>query len=185
MSNLNQSAPAAQEPKSADFVKLEPFPESGPAILTVTAYNYIPNYTKVNDDGSTDTFNALEFYLGTVTAAGPRFIKTWPSRYSIHEKSSYSKIYRAATGHLPQAGSSPKDIIGKGVQTTIENLDKVSKKGTKYTASRAKDLGPVFPKLRDEIVPLEKLLPALTAILEAPKDGKPATKADDDGSAPF
>jgi hypothetical protein len=182
MSNLTE-APPARENKSTDFVKLEPFPESGPAILTITAYNYIPAYTKVNDDGSSETFPALEFYLGTETPSGPRFIKTWPSRYSIHEKSSYSKLYRAATGHLPQAGSSPKDIVGKGVQTTIDNQEKVSKKGTKYTASRAKDLGPVFPKLLPEVVPLAKLLPALTAILEA-KD-KPAGAPASDESAPF
>jgi hypothetical protein len=167
-------APPAQEIKASNFVSLEPFPEEGPAILTITAYNYIPNYQNVRQDGSCEVINAVEFYLGTNTANGPRFIKTWPCRYSIHEKSTYSKIYKYVTGHLPTAGSSPKDILGGGVQADIENEERVGKKsGKKYTASRAKDLGPVFPKLKGEIVDRKILLPALEKLLA--EDGKKAT----------
>lgn len=186
MSKLADAPPAA-EPKSGNFLSLDAFPDEGPAILTIVATNYIKDYTKVNDDGTTETFPAVEFYLGTNTPSGPRFIKTWPARYSINEKANYAKIYKFATGHLPAAGSSPKDIVGKGIQANIVNEDKVAKKsGKQYKVSKAKDLGPVFPKLRDEIVPVAKLRPALDAILNAPKDGKaPAATDTKDGDVPF
>jgi hypothetical protein len=185
MSNL-LDAPPAPEPKSGNFLSLESFPEEGPAILTIVATNYIKDYVKTNDDGTTEVFPAVEFFLGTETKVGPRFIKTWPARYSINEKANYAKIYKFATGHLPAAGSAPKDIIGLGVQANIVNEDKVAKKsGKPYTVSKAKDLGPVFPKLKGEIVPVAKLRPALDAILNAPKDGKATAKVDDDNTAPF
>jgi hypothetical protein len=171
MSNMLE-APPAPEPKT-NFVSLEPFPEEGQAILTLVAYNYIPEYHNVKDDGTTEVFAAVEFYLGTTTPNGPRFVKTWPARYSINEKANYAKLYKYVSGHLPAAGSSPKDILGGGVTSTIVNQDKVSKKGKKYTASRAKDLGPVFPKLKGEIVDRKILLPALEKLLA--EDGKKAT----------
>ncbi len=186
MSNQLQDAPPAAEPKSGSFLSLEAFPEEGPAILTIVATNYIKDYVKTNDDGTTEVIPAVEFYLGTETSAGPRFIKTWPFRYSSNEKATYAKIYKYATGHLPAVGSAPKDIIGLGVQANIVNEDKVAKKsGKQYTVSKAKDLGPVFPKLKGEIVPVAKLRPALDAILNAPKDGKATAKVDDDNSVPF
>jgi len=177
MSNLNEAPPAAA-PKS-NFISLAPFPDEGPAILTVVAYNYIPEYHNTKEDGTVEVFNAVEFYFGTKTPSGPRFIKTWPARYSINEKANYAKLYKYVTGHLPTAGSSPKDILGGGVQATIKNEEKVAKvSGKKYTASKARDLGPVFPKLKGEIVDRKELLPELEKILAdgGKKDGGNATE---------
>lgn len=178
MSNLNEAPPAA-EPKSSNFVSLDPFPADGPAILTLVACNYIPEHHNVKEDGTTDVFPAVEFYIGTTTPSGPRFIKTWPARYSINEKANYAKLYKYVTGHLPVAGSSPNDILGGGVQATIVNKEKVSKKGKKYTASSAKDLGPVFPKLKGEIVDRKVLLPVLEKLLS--EDGQKAAVKEDQG----
>jgi hypothetical protein len=179
----HEEAPPAAAPKSSNFVSLAPFPEEGPAILTVVQYNYIKEHTNVKDDGTTEVFPAVEFYLGTNTPAGPRFVKTWPARYSINERANYAKLYKSVTGHLPAAGSKPNDILGGGVQATIVNQAKVSKLGKNYTASKAKDLGPVFPKLKGEIVPLTTLLPALEKIIaEAGKDkGDKAKDAQPEG----
>jgi len=180
---MSNEAPPIQAPKSNNFVSLAPFPEEGPAILTIVKQNYIPEYHNVKDDGTTEVFPAVEFYLGTKTANGPRFIKTWPARYSASEKANYAKLYKYVTGHLPLPGSSAKDIIGGGIQANIVNQEKVSKKGTKYTASRAKDFGPVFPKLKGEIVPLAELLPELEKILA--EGGKKGGEAEPESTNPF
>lgn len=182
MSTTTEAPPAAA-PKSSNFISLEPFPEEGPAILTIVKHNYIAEYHNVKEDGTTEVYPAVEFYLGTKTANGPRFIKTWPARYSINERANYAKVYKYVTGHLPVAGSSPKDIEGGGIQANIINQEKVSKKGTKYTASKAKDLGPVFPKLKGEIVKREELLPALEKLLA--DGGKKDGATEPESSNPF
>jgi len=182
--STTHDAPPAQELKSSNFISLEPFPEEGPAILTVVKHNYLKDYVNVKQDGTTEVINAVEFYLGTKTPNGPRFIKTWPCRYSIHEKAKYSQIYKYVTGHLPTPGSSPKDIEGGGVQANIVNEEKVAKKSQKkYVASKAKDLGPVFPKLKGEIVKREELLPELEKILA--DGGKKGGEAEPESSNPF
>lgn len=167
MSTLNQDAPPAEAPKSTggDFVKLPPFPAAGQQILTIVAYNYIKDYVNTKQDGSTETFNAVEFYLGALVDGTVCFIKTWPKRYSINEKAGYTKFYRAALGKDPVAGSSPKDLLGAGLTANIEVKDKVGKKGTPYKSCAGKDFAAVHPKLKSEITPLEKLLPTLQDVL--------------------
>lgn len=185
MSTLNQSAPPAAA-ANTDFVSLEAFPEDGSTVLTIVAFNFTPGYVNTKQDGTTEVFDALEFYLGANTSAGPRFIKTWPARYSIHEKANYGKLYKAAKGTLPVPGSTPKDLLGLGVLADLVNEEKVSKKGKKYMRTGIKGLAAVHPKLKGDIVPLATLLPALEAALK-PKDkdakGTPAAKDTED--APF
>lgn len=187
---FNQAAPAATAPKemsAADRLRFEAFPESGPYVLTVVAYNFIPGYENVRQDGTTEVFDALEFIFGAKTDDGYRFLKTWPTRYSIHEKSNYTKLYKAATGKLPATGSRPDDLIGTAINGDVENKDKVSRKGTKYVSSRIKGMGPVHPKLRGDIVPLAELSKVLNGIVSANNaKGNPggAGIADDD-EGPF
>jgi hypothetical protein len=175
----NQKAPPAAAPRGGDFVSFAPFTEDGPAILTIVAFNFIKGHTFTKQDGSTEIADALEFYYGANTDEGPRFIKTWPSKYSIHEKANYAKLYKACTGALPVAGSNPADLLGKGVQAILENEDKVSKKGKAYTKTSVKSVSMVKDKLRGDITPLAKLLPALEAEFAKAQaaqnsDGKPA-----------
>lgn len=185
MSTLNQSAPPAAA-ANTDFVSLEAFPEDGSTVLTVTAFNFTKDYVNTKQDGTTEVFDALEFYLGAVTSAGPRFIKTWPARYSIHEKANYGKLYKAAKGTLPAAGSNPKDLLGLGVLADLVNEEKVSKKGKKYMLTGIKGLAAVHPKLKGDIVPLATLLPALEIALKPKDKNAPAGPADaKDGDVPF
>lgn len=187
MSTLNQSAPPAAAPKS-DFIKLEPFPEAGPATLTIVAYNYIAVHEFENDKGEKYNGPALEFYLGAATPSGPRFLKTWPKSYSLRNNSFYYKLYKAAIGKEPAPGSKPEDILGKGVQGTIELKDKVSAKGTKYVACNVdpKSISAVHPKLLGDVTPLASLLPAFEAALKPKDKNAPAGPADaKDGDVPF
>lgn len=206
VSDYNQPVPDSVAPKGGDFITFQPFPDAGPAILTVLGVKVLPDFENIKQDGTREVFDALEFIVGTITSAGPRFIKLWPMKNSIHEKSNYSKLYKAATGALPAPkGSNPSQIVGKGIQATLENVDKVSKKGTAYTATRLdiKSAVSVFPKLRAEIVPADKLYAALEAALtprqqdgntQAPPPlkavkplpaAKPAASTDTDEDAPF
>lgn len=179
MSNLND-APAAAAPKANSFVKFEPFEEDGPQILTLVATNYIPQHEFENDKKEKYIAPAIEFYFGTLVNGNPRFVKTWPKAYSIKNTATYYRIYKAIAGKEPQVGSKPADIIGGGIQGTVATVDKVGKLGTKYRASSVdlKSLGPVMPKLKSEIVPLNKLLPTLEKLLANAdkKDGGTATE---------
>ena len=170
MSTL-QSAPPAEAPKSAqEFFHLPAFPEAGPTVLTVISSNYIPDYVNQFDDENKGAYPAVEFFLGAETSKGIGLVKTYPMRYSLHEKAGYTKFYKLASGKAPAAGSKPDDIYGKGISANIVNEDKVSKKGKAYTRSSVKDYAAVHPKLVGEITPLAKLKPALDAAL-AKKDG--------------
>lgn len=169
--SYNQNAPAATAPKGGDFVSFKPFEEDGPTILTIVAFNFIKDHVQEKEDGSTEVIDALEFFYGAMTEAGPRFIKTWPAKYSIHEKSNYAKLYKAATGSLPVVGSNPSDILGKGVQTILENENKVGKKtGKAYTKTSVKSVSPVKASAKASVTPLAKLLPLLEQAIE---EGKP------------
>ena len=167
-----QEAPAAAAPKSnQDFVHLDPLPEDGQQILTIVATNYIKEHTQFNKEKQIEeTFPAIEFYLGGMFGGKPGFVKTWPVKYSIHEKATYSKYYRAALGKEPNAGSKPSDLIGAGLTVTVKNEDKVSKKGTPYKRSRVGEVASVHPKLKGEIVAVATLKPALEAALAAGKN---------------
>lgn len=181
MSTSLQSAPPAEAPKSGqDFFHLPPFPEPGTAIMTIVAYNYIPEYVNPFDEETKGAYPAVEFFFGAETSHGIGFVKALPMRYSLHEKAGYTKFYKFATGKLPVAGSKPDDLIGKGVSATVTNTDKTSKKGKQYTKSSVKEFAAVHPKLVGEITPLAKLKPALDAALAA----KPDAKADDN-NVPF
>lgn len=177
-----QEAPSAVAPKSnQDFFHLDPLPEDGQLILTVVATNYIKEHTQFNKEKQVEeTFPAIEFYLGALFNGKPGFVKTWPVKYSIHEKATYSKYYRSALGKEPNAGSKPADLVGSGLTVTVKNEDKVSKKGTPYKRSRVGEVAAVHPKLKAEIVPVASLKPALEAALAA---GKNKDNAKDE--APF
>jgi hypothetical protein len=168
---FNQEAPAAKAPKGTeDYLRFPPFPAAaaGTNILTVVAFNFLPNYEFEKDDGSKYNADAIEFVYGTLIDGLPFFVKTWPKTYSISNKAYYFKLYTAALGKEPKPGSTPKDILGAGVLSSIEIKDKVSKKGKQYTACNVKgDPAPVMAKLKSEVVPLAVLQPHLEAALKA------------------
>lgn len=175
MSTL-QSAPPAVAPKTQqEYFHLPAFPATGQQILTITAYNYIPEYINPFDDPPKPAFPAIEFIYGADTPGGVGFVAGLPTRYSLHEKATYPKLYKMATGKEATAGSKPDDMLGGGVAADVSNTEKTSKKGTKYTKSIVKDFAAVHPKLKGEITPLAKLKPALDALLAA-KDKKPDSK---------
>jgi hypothetical protein len=178
MSRLNEYAqpvPDSVAPKGdGDFITFEPFPESGPTILTILGVKEIKDYESFNKEkNQMDVYDALEFIAGTITDKGPRFLKMWPMKNSIHEKAKYYALYKAAMGTPPPAkGSNARQIVGKGISADLLNEDKVSKKGTPYVRTSLKGVSSVHPKLRGEIVPLADLLPALEKALQPkPRDG--------------
>ena len=175
MSILNQEAPPAPKPKeTTDYIRFEPLPEAGPTIMTIVAFNFLPNYEFEKDDGTRYNADAIEFFFGTEVGGKAYFVKTWPKTYSINEKAFYHKLYKAALGKAPVAGSKPAEIIGQGVSLTIELENKKSKKGKEYTACKIKgDAMAVHPKLKGEVVPLATLRPALDkALSAAPEEQK-------------
>lgn len=186
---MSASAPAipnAVAPKGGDFVSFKAFPAKGSYILTVCAVKFIPNYENTKMDGTKEVFDALEFTVGASTEAGPRFIRMWPMKYSIHEKSNYSKFYKAVKGALPLAGSNPAELLGGGLQADVENEEKVSKtKKTPYTVSRIRGLSGVHPKLRGEVTPLGALEKALAEASKPKAEGAAASTKDDDEEGPF
>lgn len=176
-------APPAEAPKAQkEYFHLPEFPAPGKStILTVVAYNYLPDYVNPFDQPPKPAFAAVEFIFGADTPAGPGFVAALPMRYSLHEKASYPAFYEMATGKLPVAGSKPNDILGRGITADIENVAKIGQKSKKpYTKSIVKNFSAVHPKLTGEITPLAKLRPALDALLAKKKEDK-----DDTGNAPF
>lgn len=184
MSTLNQEDHAISAPKPAkDYIKFEPFPSDGQQILTIVAFNRINEYINpFSDEPDPKPYPAVEYVYGTETDAGPRFVKANPIKISIHEKATFTKIYKAATGKTPVEGAKLGDLIGKGVSANVTNEDKVSKKGTKYVRTKIADIAAVHPKLAKEIVPLAKLKPALDAALA--KSGEEA-ESTPEGNEPF
>jgi len=179
MSNTLQSAPPAVAPKQMnDFVFLPAFPVDGAQVLTVISHNYIPEYKNPFAEEEKPACPAVEFYLGADTEAGIGLIKTFPITYSLHEKATYPKLYKMATGKECVAGSSPDDMNGHGLTGTITNVAKTSKKGKAYTASKVGEFAAVHPKLKGEIAPLAKLKPLLAAALTAKVEK-------DDGNVPY
>ena len=165
-------APSAQAPaQQRDFgPRFDPMPKSETYIFTVVAYDFLPKFEQKDPTtGETKIFDALQFYFGTIVDGKAYFLKPWPSKYSIHEKAGYTKLYRAIKGSAPLPGSNPKELLGGGITIEVNNEAKVSKKGTPYTASRAKSYAAVHPKLKGEIVSLNALEPAFKAALEASK----------------
>ena len=185
MSILNQEDTSIAAPKAQkEYVRLENFPSDGQQILTFIGWNIINDYVNpFADDPNPTPYQAVELYLGTETEAGPRFVKTNPMRVSIHEKSSFHHVYKAATGLAPKGGARVGDLLGKGVVANVTNENKVSKKGTAYVRTTIKDIAAVHPKLVKEIVPLDKLKPAFEAALA--KSSEKADAKDDSGNAPF
>lgn len=190
--SYNQKAPPASAPKGGDYFNLPPYPEDGPVILTIVAYNFVKDHPFKKEDGSTYIADAIEFFLGGHVDDEAHFVKGALGAYSIHEKSNYAKLYKAATGALPIAGCNPDDILGKGVQTILENEDKVSKKGKAYTKTSIRSVTAVKASLRGSVIPREKLLPELTELLDKDAESKPAAgskaapgKKTPDEDAPF
>jgi hypothetical protein len=177
---INETAPAVKAPKQ-DFIHLESFPlgSDGPNIVTIVGYNFLKDHTFEKDDGSTYQADAIEWYLGATVEGKLHFVKTWPKTYSISNKAFYFKLYKAALGKDPVAGSTPKDVLGAGVTVTLETKEKTSGKGKKYTTTSVKgDPSPVHPKLKNEIAPLATLRPALEKALTAKKDDKAEASTD-------
>lgn len=170
MSVTLHAAPPAEAPKSKDFFQLPAFPVEGPTVLTVVAYNFIPDYVNPFDEEQKPAYPAVELFLGAETEKGVGFVKTYPIRYSLNEKASYHKLYKLATGKVPSAGTKPDDMVGHGLTATITNESKTSKKGKQYTVSKVKDFGAVHPKLKGEIAPVKELLPKLKAVLASNDD---------------
>lgn len=181
MTTLNQEAPPAAAPKTGnDFIKFDPFPKSDSYVLTVTSFNYIPDhpFERTDDQGKDFTVikPAVELFLGAVIDGKALFVKSWPQAYSLHEKANYAKYYQAATGAAPVPGSNVSDMVGKALLVEVEVENKVSKKGTKYTVNKIKSVTKVPSVLAATATPVDKLKPALEAILA----GK-----EDEGNAPF
>jgi hypothetical protein len=186
MSTLNQEDKAISAPKAQkDYVKFEPFPSDGPQILTICGWNTIPDYINpFSDEPDPKPYAAVELIYGTQTEVGPRFAKGNPVKISIHEKSTFFRIYKAATGKTPVDGAKIGDTLGKGVSANVTNENKVSNKGTAYVRTSIKDIASVHPKLAKEIVALATLKPALDAALA--KSGEKAEgQTEDANNAPF
>jgi hypothetical protein len=187
MSTALKSAPPAPAPKEQkEFFHLPEFPAPGKStILTVVAYNYLPEYVNPFDVPPKPAFEAVEFIFGAATDKGTGFVAALPMRYSLHEKASYPAFYEMVTGKTAKPGSKPDDIVGGGVTADVENVAKVAKKsGKAYTKSIVKNFSAVHPKLKGEITPLATLKPALDAILAKGKDGDNAPKGSD-SDVPF
>ena len=165
MSNLNSAPPAVAPKQMNDMVFLPAFPAEGQQVLTIICHNYIASYTNPFAEPDKPAVPAVEFYLGADTEAGVGLIKTYPITYSLHEKATYPKLYKMATGKEATAGSSPDDMNGHGLTGTITNEAKTSKKGKAYTRSKVGEFAAVHPKLKGEIAPLAKLKPLLEAAL--------------------
>lgn len=179
MSTLNQEAPPAAAPKG-DIVKLEPFPRSDSFVLTLCAYNFIPQYPfkrKNKDTGAEEIKpdDAVEFYFGGIVDGKVYLAKTWPQKYSIHEKSNYAAAYSAMTGKMPAAGSKPSDLVGKFALVEVSVEEKTSRTGKKYTATNIDSIGKVPSILAGTGVDIKQLRPALDAALAGgdKDDGKP------------
>ena len=114
---LNNEDTGIQAPKAQkEYIRFDPFPSDGQQILTIVAFNTIPDYVNpFADEPNPAPYPAVEFIYGTETEAGPRFVKANPIKRSIHEKATFTAIYKAATGKLPVAGAKSADLIGKGV----------------------------------------------------------------------
>lgn len=172
---LNQDAPPAEAPKSGDIVKLDPFPKSDSYVLTLVATNYIAKHPFKREDDNGAEFivekPAIEFFFGAIVDGKPYFVKTWPQAYSLHEKANYAKYYEAMVGKAPEPGSKPSEMVGKFALGTIKVEDKVSqKKRTPYRVSVLKSLTAVPSILKDSGTPVDKLRPALDAILAGNDD---------------
>lgn len=176
---LNQEDQAISAPKPAkDYIKFDPFPSDGQQILTIVGFNKINDYINpFSDEPDPKPYPAVELIYGTETEVGPRFVKGNPVKISIHEKATFTRIYKAATGKIPVDGAKIGDLLGKGVTANITNENKVSKKGTAYVRTSIKDIAAVHPKLAKEIIPLATLKPALEAALA--KTGDKAETHDD------
>lgn len=168
---LNQTAPAAEATKGADFVRLDPFPRSDSYVLTITAFNFIPSYPfKRKDDSGVEYVKAapaVEFFFGGMVDGKPYFAKTWPKQYSVSDRSTYYAIYNAAAGKPPEAGSNVADILGKFLLVPIEVENKKSSRGKAYTVSKVGDVSKVPSILANTGTPIEQLKPALDAALAA------------------
>lgn len=177
MSILNQEAPPAEAPKSGEFIKLDPFPKSDSYVLTVVAFNYIPEHDFERKDEKTGEeyikkAPAIEFFFGALVDGKAFFVKSWPQMYSLSERANYYKWYEAATGKPPTAGTKPNDTVGKYVLGTLKVEDKKSQKGTAYRVTTIKAIAPVPSILASAGVPLAQLRPALDAALAAQGDKK-------------
>jgi len=171
--SLNQDAPPPPA-QAEDIIKFDPFPKSDSYVLTVTAFNYIPEYEFEREDEKTKEkyikkAPAIELFLGTMIDGKTYFAKTWPQQYSLSDRANYYKQYSAACGKAPDKSSNVKDTLGKFVLCEIAVENKTSKKGKAYTVSKVKTVGKVPSILAATGTDIKALRPALDAILAGEK----------------
>lgn len=136
---MNQ-APPIQAPKQGEkYWKFDPVPQDGMTVAILAGSNFLTNHTPNYPDAKTMA-QAVELFYAVEQEGNYYFVKTFPTNYSMHEKSNYSALTKAITGSLPVEGSSVDDLIGKPVMLNLANEDKVSKaKNTPYTITKVTD----------------------------------------------
>lgn len=188
MSALNQEAPAAEAPKARqEFIKLPAYPKTDSYVAVVVATNYLPQAVFDRTDEKTGAKTqvvapGIELFFGSLVDGKVAFAKTWPKLYSINDRATYYKYYKAATGKAPVAGSKPLDMVGKPVLLAIECQDKVSKKGTQYVVNKITNVGSVPSVLLSVVPNLNALLPAFN---EAIKGASASSNDNEPADAPF
>lgn len=187
--SINQKAPPAEVKAQANFFRFEPLPKSDTYIFTVVAYNYLDSAPFTRTDQATKKQTIIngpgvELFLGTVVNGKSYFVKTWPIFYSINERSNYTKWYKALTGTLPTVKQNPDDLLGKAIMLPVELTEKVSKKGTKYMATRTGNPSPVPSMLAATVTPLATLKGPFDAAVKA-SEQKGDAGEQDGGNDPF
>jgi hypothetical protein len=180
---LNQ-APPVPEPKENKVFRFDPLPESGVNIFTLLDCNFIRDYE--NRDYETKEvkiYDAIELFFGTVIDGKQYFLKPWPTKYSIHPKSTYFKIVKAMTQEEPQQGSTPADFFGQNLLITTENVNKKSKAGKSYVATKIVDYNTAPDQMKKLATPAadfeEEFRAALTKADQF-TDGAPQAESADD-----
>ena len=185
---LNNEAPAAPMANMQDYVRLPAFPRSDSYVLTVVGTNYIAShpFNRKDDEGreSTVMAPAVELYFGGEVDGKPYFAKTWPQKYSWHEKSNLSKWYTAITGKSPDPVSArPKDLVGKPALVEIKvEKKKGAKSGKEYTATNVGTVAKVPSILAATATPLAKLEAPFAAALAASSEKRDGNGG---GDVPF
>jgi hypothetical protein len=183
---INQEAPAPEVKSQQNFFRFEPVPKSDTYVATLVGTNYLAEcqFNRTDDKTgakSVETAAGIEFFFGLEVDGKIYFSKSWPKKYSIHEKAAYSQWVKALTGKAPTAKDRPVNAVGGHALVEIEVADKVSSKGTKYQAVNIKSVKPVPSVLAGAKVPLDRLKGPFEAALKASEQKANSKGADSDG----
>ena len=150
------------------FVRLEPFPATDTYAVTLVAAKFLPRYEDTYK-GVTKIVEAWELIFGAKLPSGKyAFIKPWPFKNSLDERSGFAKMFRAFAGHQPVPGAAkPAVIMGKTALLRIEAGQKTSPKGTVYLTNKAGDFSSLPSMMAALATPRAELLPQLQAQLAA------------------